>query len=119
MTDEDCDTSSEFSVVTLPYVLDLPLASSDVSVTSHDLCGGADDLCIVKLACGSRHSLAVASDGHAYSWGANDYGQLGHCDVVSRDSPTLVQFFVEQNLSVVDVFAGFWNSIFVTAPSGL
>jgi len=30
-----------------------------------------------------------------------------------------VQFFVEQNLSVVDVFAGFWNSVFVTAPIGL
>jgi len=71
----------------------------------------------MKLACGSRHSLAVTSDGHACSWGANDYGQLGHGDLVSRDSPTVVECFVKENLRVVDVFAGYWNSVFVTRSS--
>ena len=69
---------------------------------------------VVKIACGSRHSLAIISDGHAYSWGANDYGQLGHDDLISRDCPTIVECFVKQNLRVGNVFAGYWNSVFVT-----
>jgi len=102
--------------VTLPHVLDLPLTSLDLHSTSDDL-DPACDLSVVKLACGSRHSLAVASNGHAYSWGNNDYGQLGHGDLVSRDCPTVVQCFVDSNLSIVDVYAGYWNSVFVTGQT--
>ncbi|BDR54270.1 hypothetical protein KIMH_03810 [Bombiscardovia apis] len=32
---------------------------------------------IRSISAGSRHALAVSSDRHAYSWGANEYGQLG------------------------------------------
>ena len=73
------------------------------------------EVSVVKLTSGSRHSVAVTSDGLAYSWGCNDYGQLGHGDLVSRDSPTVVEWFVERRLRVVDVFAGVWNSVFVTS----
>ena len=66
------------------------------------------------MACGSRHSLAITGDGHAYSWGCNNYGQLGHGDLISLNCPTVIGCFVEQNVRVVDVFAGFWNSVFVT-----
>jgi len=80
-------------------------------MTSDDLDLTSDDVYIVKLAAGSRHSIALTNDGHAYSWGCNDYGQLGHGDLVSRDSPTLIGCFVE---NVLDVFAGYWNTVFVT-----
>ncbi|WP_052122816.1 hypothetical protein, partial [Bifidobacterium actinocoloniiforme] len=30
------------------------------------------------ISAGDQFSLAIGSDGHAYSWGANDYGQLGN-----------------------------------------
>ena len=108
------ESSSHINVLTLPHVLDLPLTSDDPVVTSNDLAVTSGEVYVVKLACGSRHSVAVTSDGHAYSWGCNDYGQLGHSDLVSRDSPTVIGWFIEQNLTVVDVYAGYWNSVFVT-----
>ncbi|KAL6424473.1 hypothetical protein ACFW04_009910 [Cataglyphis niger] len=33
--------------------------------------------CIVDIACGSRHCLALTSDGQVYAWGENSYGQIG------------------------------------------
>ncbi|XP_029169078.1 LOW QUALITY PROTEIN: uncharacterized protein LOC114939022 [Nylanderia fulva] len=33
--------------------------------------------CIVDIACGSYHSLALTSDGQVYAWGDNSYGQVG------------------------------------------
>ncbi|MFZ5948284.1 MAG: T9SS type A sorting domain-containing protein [Stygiobacter sp.] len=32
---------------------------------------------IIQIAAGSRHSVALASDGTIFTWGNNDYGQLG------------------------------------------
>ncbi|GAB1867664.1 RCC1 and BTB domain-containing protein 1-like isoform X1 [Camponotus japonicus] len=36
------------------------------------------DVTIVKVVCGSTHSLVLTSEGKIYSWGSNDKGQLGH-----------------------------------------
>lgn len=104
-------------MLTLPHVIDLPLRSCDLALTSDDLQSTSSDVYVMKIACGSRHSVAVTSDGCAYTWGFNGYGQLGHGDLVSRDWPTVVEYFVEHNLTVVDVFAGYWNTVFVTRPS--
>ncbi|XP_063047735.1 probable E3 ubiquitin-protein ligase HERC4 isoform X1 [Engraulis encrasicolus] len=35
------------------------------------------DVCITQVACGYRHSLALAKGGQVFSWGQNKYGQLG------------------------------------------
>lgn len=91
------------SVLTLPHVLDLPLTP----VTSWTV-----DVYISQISAGSRHSVAVACDGRAYSWGCNDYGQLGHGDLVSRRCPTVIGWFVEQQLTVEQVFGGYWNTVF-------
>jgi len=29
------------------------------------------------VACGFEHTLALSDEGNLYSWGGNDYGQLG------------------------------------------
>jgi len=116
-TNEDSDsgseTDSDVSVLTLPHVLDLPFTSRDPASTNDDVTLRSRD--VVKMACGSRHSVAVTSDGCVYSWGSNDYGQLGHGDLVSRDCPTVIECFIADNVRVVDVFAGYWNSVFATA----
>ena len=52
-----------------------------------------------------RHSVAVTEEGVALTWGWNGYGQLGHGDTVGRDRPTVVDHFLRNNLTVVDVFA--------------
>jgi len=33
---------------------------------------------LLRVVCGSMHTLAIASDGELYSWGCNDDGALGH-----------------------------------------
>ena len=34
-------------------------------------------LCLVDVACGLQHTAAVGANGSLWTWGANDYGQLG------------------------------------------
>ncbi|XP_029168902.1 RCC1 and BTB domain-containing protein 1-like isoform X2 [Nylanderia fulva] len=42
--------------------------------------------CIVDIACGSYHSLALTSDGQVYAWGDNSYGQVGIQKLYDDDS---------------------------------
>lgn len=42
------------------------------------------------IAASYYHSLALKSDGSLYTWGYNNYGQLGHGDQSVRTSPTQV-----------------------------
>jgi alpha-tubulin suppressor-like RCC1 family protein len=42
---------------------------------------------VLSVAAGAPHSLALSSDCQVYSWGKNDYGQLGHRDELDRTSP--------------------------------
>lgn len=39
---------------------------------------------IVSAAAGTKHSLALAADGSLYSWGAAEFGQLGHPSLESE-----------------------------------
>lgn len=32
---------------------------------------------ITQISCGARHSVALSEFGQVFSWGFNDYGQLG------------------------------------------
>jgi alpha-tubulin suppressor-like RCC1 family protein len=43
-----------------------------------------------SVASGEDHCLALCSDGRVYSWGSNQFGQLGHGDELDRTSPVLV-----------------------------
>ncbi|TSJ86187.1 hypothetical protein FPK29_00270 [Bifidobacterium polysaccharolyticum] len=46
-----------------------------------------------RISAGSQHSLAIGQDGNAYSWGDNQYGQLGTGNDTARSSnPTPVPF---------------------------
>lgn len=36
-----------------------------------------EGLKLVAVAVGENHSLALSSDGQVFSWGSNQYGQLG------------------------------------------
>jgi len=45
---------------------------------------------ITTIACGSLSSYALKSDGTMWSWGYNDYGELGLGDTLMRTSPTQI-----------------------------
>jgi alpha-tubulin suppressor-like RCC1 family protein len=98
--DEDCSSLPPFvNVLTLPHAVDFPVMSGDVQVS--------------KVAAGSRHTVALLEDGCVFTWGWNEYGQLGLGDNVSRDSPTSVELFSNGGIRITDVFAGWWNTLFV------
>lgn len=45
----------------------------------------------LDVACGREHTAAVASDGSLFTWGANDFGQLGDGTEESRKYPKKVK----------------------------
>lgn len=75
---------------------------------------------VQKLAVGARHSIALvdrvqtsdATDGEIYTWGFNDYGELGMGDCNVRLQPHKVNGMI--NADVVDIAAGHKHSLCVT-----
>ena len=48
------------------------------------------DFTYVQVSAGDQHSLALGSDGKAYAWGYNQYGQLGDGTFTKQSTPVLV-----------------------------
>ena len=74
------------------------------------------DFTYVQVSAGDRHSLALGSDGYAYAWGDNNYGQLGN----NTGSPSPVPVRVRdpdnpnnasQGLQAIQVSAGYEYSL--------
>lgn len=53
---------------------------------------------VVKVACGTNHTVAVDSDGFLYTWGFGGYGRLGHREPKDEWVPRLVDVFKNQNV---------------------
>ncbi|NXF34649.1 HERC5 ligase, partial [Nyctibius bracteatus] len=47
-------------------------------------------IALAQIAAGGAHSAAVSLSGAVYSWGKNDFGQLGLGDMEDRDCPSYV-----------------------------
>ncbi|XP_061533560.1 RCC1 domain-containing protein 1-like isoform X3 [Phycodurus eques] len=64
---------------------------------------------VTVVGCGSRHTAAVTSAGDLYTWGWGQYGQLGY-EASCSDEPHRVEFFTKQQMRVVNVTCGTWNT---------
>ena len=53
-----------------------------------------EGMCIVEVACGWTHSMALASDGCLYSWGNGEDGRLGHGSDKRYCIPSVVQSLI-------------------------
>jgi alpha-tubulin suppressor-like RCC1 family protein len=60
-----------------------------------------------KIAAGFKHSLALDNQGKLYTWGENDFGQLGFGDYEDRTIPTLIK----SELTFRTIAAGSYHSI--------
>ena len=56
---------------------------------------------VIDVSCGGFSSAAVTADGKLWTWGHNEYGQLGIGDTEDRDKP--VQVAIPENKKVVSV----------------
>lgn len=72
-----------------------------------------NEVLIKSASCGSRHTAAVTRDGHLYTWGSGRWGQLGHGNEWTQDTPTRVERFADGGCRVVDVYCREWNTFFV------
>ncbi|XP_042430151.1 ultraviolet-B receptor UVR8-like isoform X2 [Zingiber officinale] len=54
-------------------------------------CAGGEILRWLDISCGREHTAAVASDGSLFTWGANDFGQLGDGTEERRKYPIKVK----------------------------
>ncbi|XP_024458176.2 uncharacterized protein LOC7477654 isoform X3 [Populus trichocarpa] len=53
---------------------------------------------IVKVACGTNHTVAVDSNGYVYTWGFGGYGRLGHREQKDEWVPRRVDIFTKHNV---------------------
>ncbi|XP_073275792.1 uncharacterized protein [Primulina huaijiensis] len=67
---------------------------------------------IVKVACGTNHTVAVDKSGYVYTWRFGGYGRLGHREQKDEWSPRRVDVFTRHNVLPPDaiVSAGSVNS---------
>ncbi|XP_027149003.1 protein RCC2 homolog [Coffea eugenioides] len=67
---------------------------------------------IVKVACGTNHTVAVDKNGYVYTWGFGGYGRLGHREQKDEWVPRRVDVFTRHNVLPPDavVSAGSVNS---------
>ena len=73
-----------------------------------------DNYVITRICCGARHSLALSEWGQVFTWGHNDYGQLGisntHDAVIQ---PKIVRTLVSKH--VVQIACGTNHSLALTS----
>ncbi len=67
----------------------------------------------VAIACGAFHNLALTATGEIYSFGLNDYGQLGLGHTASVTSPQRIVDGLE-GVTVADISCGGWHSACVS-----
>ena len=82
--------------------------------------GAPTDFTYVQVSAGWLHSLAVGSDGYVYTWGWNNYGQLGNNSHSSSYAPVRVRdpaspTDTSKGLKAVQVSGGTYHSLAVGA----
>ena len=60
------------------------------------------------IRCGARHSAAVTEDGQLYTWGWNEYGQLGNGQA---EGMSVLPSPVKLSDRVLSVHCGYWNTL--------
>ncbi|KAK2490179.1 hypothetical protein MC885_007775, partial [Smutsia gigantea] len=53
---------------------------------------------LVQISAGEAHSMALSMSGNIYSWGRNDFGQLGLGHTENKESPSLIEALDDQKV---------------------
>lgn len=69
-----------------------------------------------EIKSGYMHNLLL-SDGKLYSWGNNEYGQLGLGDCENRYTPTEIKFFTENDIEIKNFYTGFEYNFVTTTDN--
>jgi len=78
---------------------------------------GLDGRKVVAVSCSYYHTVVACEDGQAFSFGRNDFGQLGHGDIVDKKLPTLIQSLSTEGLKINLLACGQYHTV-VGATTG-
>ncbi|KAK4594139.1 hypothetical protein RGQ29_017997 [Quercus rubra] len=71
-----------------------------------------EDVCVIQIASGGYHSLALTDDGKVLSWGYGRHGQLGHSSILNQKIPVVIEALSDEH--VVYIACGGSSSAAVT-----
>eukprot|EP01084_Bolivina_argentea_P201206 343968_1 len=71
---------------------------------------------IIKIKA-SMHSLFLSSSGNVWSCGLNNCGQLGLGHEKNISTPTLIKYFVENKIKVIDIASGSHHSLCIDSKN--
>jgi alpha-tubulin suppressor-like RCC1 family protein len=76
---------------------------------------------VVMISCGSRHSMALTECGHVYSWGENNFGQLGIGNTVKSYEPKFVAVIDEskRNVFIEKISCGYCHSLLLSSDGNI
>ena len=63
----------------------------------------------MKIACGCYHSIALDENGHVYTFGRGNHGQLGHGNTEDQKLPKQISGLHDKK--VIDIAGGFYHTI--------
>lgn len=61
------------------------------------------DVRFVEVFTGSYNHYALTADGEVWSWGLNNYGQLGHGDTATRSIAKRIDYFVDNDIQIAKI----------------
>lgn len=64
------------------------------------------DVRFVDVFSGGMQHYALTADGEVWSWGFNNYGQLGHGNTVNLAVAKRIEYFVQNNIQIANVIPG-------------
>lgn len=92
------------------------LAKLEPVAIPREMLGGAK---IVMVACGGSHTVCLTDQGAVWSWGAGEWGQLGHDDADPRPVPVHVRGTGKDGHEVALITCGDRNTAAVTESGEL
>ena len=78
-----------------------------------------NNIIITKIVCSYRFTIFLDSTGKVYSCGINNFGQLGQNNTTQLNVPTLIQYFVTNNIIITNIWCGAYHSIFIDSTGKL
>jgi alpha-tubulin suppressor-like RCC1 family protein len=76
---------------------------------------------VVMISCGRSHSMALTECGHVYSWGDNEFGQLGIGNTVNSNEPKFVAVIDENkcNVFIEKISCGSLHSLLLSSDGNI
>ena len=103
------------TVLTLEAIDDQTIEAGDY--TDIDWSFLAKDETIIKITTGYFHTAAITSKGRIFTWGWNDFGQLGDGTTTSRYTPTeiTINFNLNAEETVIEIISGYYHTVAITS----